>query len=74
MPLNIPLTLHACVYVPDERPHDVCNFAKCCHDALQRIVYTNDGRLYATYWERSGVDVDAPRAEITIRLAPLGDR
>ena len=65
-PLAQSLALHARVYVPDNRPHDVCNFAKCCHDALQRIVYVNDSWLHDTRWTRAGVDVDHPRAEITV--------
>lgn len=63
-----PLAIHARVFVPDEHPHDVCNFAKVCHDALEGIVYRNDRWLYRTLWERVGVDVDAPRAEIEITL------
>ena len=65
-PLAQPLALHAKVYVPDEHTRDVCNFAKCCHDAFERIVYTNDAWLYDTRWTRFGVDVDRPRAEITV--------
>jgi Holliday junction resolvase RusA-like endonuclease len=65
-PSTSPLSIVARVWVPDERPHDVCNFAKCCHDALEGIVYKNDFRLYDTRWVRAGVDVDSPRAEITI--------
>lgn len=63
----IPLRLEAHVWVPDElRAHDVCNFAKCCHDALQTVVYANDRWLWDTRWIHAGVDVDAPRAELTI--------
>lgn len=67
-----PLAIRALVYVPDEHPHDVCNFAKCCHDALEGILYANDRWLYRTTWERAGVDVDQPRAEI--ELIPLVSR
>lgn len=63
----IPLSLHARVYVPDERLHDVCNFAKGVHDALEGIVYANDRWLHRVLWERAGVDVDAPRADVEIR-------
>lgn len=67
-PVSIALTLEARVWVPDEiRAHDVCNFAKAVHDALQTIVYTNDRWLWDTRWIRAGVDVDAPRCELTIR-------
>lgn len=65
-PANQPVRLVAAVYVPDNRAHDVCNFAKLVHDALQGLVYTTDRWLYDARWYRAGVDVDAPRAEITI--------
>lgn len=66
-PVAFPLRLHARVWVPDDtRAHDVCNFAKAVHDALETTVYTKDRWLYDVRWERAGVDVDAPRAEITI--------
>lgn len=65
-PLARPLSLYARVWVPDERPHDVANFAKCCHDGIEKIVVANDRWLYRVVWERAGVDVDAPRAEIEI--------
>jgi hypothetical protein len=65
--VSIPLRLEARVWVPDEmRAHDVCNFAKCCHDALQTVVYANDRWLWDTRWIHVGVDVDAPRCELTI--------
>jgi Holliday junction resolvase RusA-like endonuclease len=69
-PVAYPLALHARVWVPDNRPgHDVANFAKCCHDALEKVVYVTDEWLYRITWERAGVDVDRPRAEITISRA-----
>lgn len=65
----IPLSLRAHVWVPDNRPgHDVANFAKCCHDALESVIYTKDEWLHDVQWRRAGVDVDRPRAEITIAL------
>lgn len=67
--LAMPLGIYARVWVPDERLHDVVNFAKGVHDALEKIVYVNDKWLHRSLWERQGVDVDAPRAEIEI--APL---
>lgn len=71
-PANYPLSLVAAVWVPDEmRAHDVPNFAKCCHDALEKVVYTKDRWLYDARWHRVGVDVDAPRAELTITPIPL---
>lgn len=65
-PVARPVELVARVYVPDNRIHDVPDFAKGVHDALARQVYTNDAWIYRAVWERAGVDVDAPRAEITI--------
>jgi Holliday junction resolvase RusA-like endonuclease len=64
--LSMPLQLHALVYAPNASLHDICNFAKCCHDALEKIVYVNDAQLHRVVWERVGVDVDRPRAEITV--------
>lgn len=64
--VECPLHLRALVYVPDARPHDVCNFAKGVHDALEGIVYRNDRWLYRVQWERAEIDVDRPRAELTI--------
>lgn len=61
-----PLALHARVYVPDNRVHDCGNFRKGITDALASIIYANDKQLYRETWERAGVDVDAPRAEILI--------
>ena len=71
-PAAIPLALEARVWVPDEiRAHDVPNFAKCVHDALEGVVYVKDRWLYRAVWERVGVDVDAPRCEL--RINPLTD-
>lgn len=67
-PVSDALAFTARVYVPDNRPgHDVCNFAKCCLDAFEGAIYRNDGQLHRVVWERAGVDVDAPRAEIEVR-------
>lgn len=60
------LKLEAAVYLPDRRPHDVANFGKCVHDALEGVVYVKDRWLDDVRWYRAGVDVDAPRAEIVI--------
>jgi Holliday junction resolvase RusA-like endonuclease len=68
-PITAPLALVARVYVPDNRPHDVANFAKLVHDALEGVVYKNDRWLWDVRWIRAGVDVDHPRAEITISPA-----
>lgn len=69
-PAAIPLKLEARVWVPDNRIHDVPNFAKCVHDALQKLVYVNDSWLHDVRWIRAGVNVDNPRAEITITPIP----
>lgn len=65
-PLERPLRLLARVWVPNNRVHDVVNFSKCCHDALEGAVYTKDSWLHDVQWQKAGVDVDHPRAEITI--------
>jgi Holliday junction resolvase RusA-like endonuclease len=65
-PVAVPLELHARVWTPGGRVHDVVNFAKVVHDSLEKIVYENDRWLHRVVWENVGVDIDAPRAEITI--------
>jgi len=61
-----PLAIVARVYVPDNRVHDVVNFSKCVHDALKGSVFTDDQWIHDARWIRAGVDVDAPRCELTI--------
>jgi Holliday junction resolvase RusA-like endonuclease len=65
-PAACPLALVARVYVPDNRVHDVVNFSKCVHDALKGSVFVDDQWLHDVRWIRAGVDVDAPRCELTI--------
>jgi hypothetical protein len=65
-PAAIPLQLVAKVYVPDRRVHDVVNFSKCVHDSLKGTVFVDDQWLHDIRWIRAGVDVDAPRCELTI--------
>lgn len=69
---DYPVALVARVWVPDEtRAHDVCNFAKAVHDALQGTLVANDRWLWDTRWIHAGADIDAPRAEITITPLPV---
>lgn len=65
-PHNGPCAIAVKVWMPDERPHDQVNFAKLIHDALEGVVYQNDRWIHDAHWIRAGVDVDAPRAEITV--------
>ena len=65
-PAEQPLFLHAQVWTPDRRAHDCANFCKVVHDAMEKIVFTNDRWLHRVLWENVGVDVDRPRAEITV--------
>jgi Holliday junction resolvase RusA-like endonuclease len=69
-PADCPLALTARVWMPDNRIHDLTNSCKLVHDALERAVYENDRWLHDVHWIRAGVDVDAPRAEITIVPLP----
>lgn len=64
--LNGPLSLVARVWMPDNRPHDLTNFCKVVHDGLEKVVYRSDAQLHDVRWIRAGVDVDAPRCELTI--------
>ncbi len=65
-PVTIPLAMHVEVWLPPSRRNDALNFAKCVNDALEGIVYANDNQLHDSRWIRKGVDIDSPRAEITI--------
>lgn len=67
-PLAQPLALVARVWFPDNRIHDAPNFAGATHNALKKIVFVDDRWLHDVRWLRAGVDVDAPRAEIELRL------
>jgi Holliday junction resolvase RusA-like endonuclease len=69
-PLTIPLALEARVWVPDRHRRDVVNFSKALHDALTGTVFLDDSQLHDVRWLRAGVDVDAPRAELTITPIP----
>lgn len=65
-----PLAIEVRVWLPPARRNDPLNFGKVIHDALEGVVYANDNQLHRIEYQRAGVDIDAPRAEVTItRLA-----
>ncbi len=66
VPIRTPLRLHVEVWVPDNRTHDSGNFMKCLKDAMALVVYRDDKLLHDERIIRMGVDVDRPRAELTI--------
>lgn len=72
-PLASPLALLARVWVPDQHRRDVVNFSKSVQDALTKRIYADDCWLYDVRWVRAGVDVDAPRAELSITPLSLSD-
>jgi hypothetical protein len=66
------LTLVGRVYYPRSVGQlDPTNLCKITHDALETALYAKDAQLHRVTWEKAGVDIDAPRAELTIR--PLSD-
>lgn len=66
-----PLSIDVRVWMPTgSARNDAINFSKIVHDALEGVVYRNDNLLHDTHWTRAGVDVDAPRAEVTITPIP----
>lgn len=65
-PAECPLALVGRIWLPNNRRHDVHNYGKCLADALTGVVFADDSWLYDTRWIRAGVDVDAPRCELTI--------
>ncbi len=66
VPIRTPLRLHVEVWVPDNRTHDSGNFMKCLKDAMALVVYRDDKLLHDERIIRMGVDVDRPRAEISL--------
>jgi Holliday junction resolvase RusA-like endonuclease len=64
--MTVPLAFVGRVWVPNNHRRDVHNFSKCCLDAMSKVIYADDSQLHDTRWIRAGVDVDAPRAELTI--------
>jgi Holliday junction resolvase RusA-like endonuclease len=65
-----PMAFVARVWMPDRRRHDVLNFGKCTIDSLTGLVFVDDSQLHDVRWIRAGVDVDQPRAELTISPLP----
>ena len=63
--LECPVALVARVWFPTENG-DAPNFGKAVHDALETVIYPNDKLLHDARWKRAGIDVDRPRAELTI--------
>jgi Holliday junction resolvase RusA-like endonuclease len=47
---------------------DPLNFAKGVNDALEGLTYHKDAQITEGTWRRAGVDVDAPRCELTLTL------
>jgi len=69
-PADCPVSLTARVWMPDNRPHDLTNSCKLVHDAIEGAIVSNDRWLHDVRWIRAGVDVDAPRCELTITPLP----
>lgn len=67
-----PLSLTVYVWVPDNRIHDITNFCKIVHDGLEKGAIENDRWLHDVHWIRAGVDVDHPRAELTLHSITTG--
>jgi Holliday junction resolvase RusA-like endonuclease len=65
-PLRGDLTLHAFVFVPDNRRRDAGNYRKLITDAMSGICYDDDAQLVCETWERAGLDRDNPRIELAL--------
>lgn len=61
-----PLSFTGLVWTPDKRRHDIANRSKAVHDAMSGILFADDSQLHEVHWILAGVDVDAPRAQITL--------
>jgi Holliday junction resolvase RusA-like endonuclease len=65
-PAAEPLQVTARVWFPDNGVRDMTNWSKLVFDAMKGAIYDDDRWLHDVRWIRMGVDVDQPRAEITI--------
>lgn len=66
-PVECPLIFVGYVYRPSQHRNDATNFAKLVQDALSKVVYDDDTRLFRVTWIKvQEPDVDRPRAEIEI--------
>ena len=67
VPLHGALVSAARLYEPDRRrKRDLSNLMKLVHDALNGSAYVDDRDIDHVDWDRAGVDIDAPRLEVTI--------
>lgn len=66
LPMAGPVELTVAVYVPDNRSHDIVNFSKIVQDSLEKVIFVNDNQIHRAVWLRAGVDVDRPRAMVTV--------
>lgn len=65
-PLTVPVELVARCYFPDKRKRDASNLAKMLGDAMSGIVFEDDSQIHRETYERSGIDRENPRVELTI--------
>lgn len=72
-PLSVPVELVARCYFPDKRKRDAGNLSKMIGDALTGIVLEDDSLIHRETWERSGIDKDNPRVEISIEPLSSGN-
>ena len=65
-PFSGRIALVARIFLPNAQRRDVGNFAKCLKDALSGVAYADDVQVVDERWIRAAIDVDRPRAEVTI--------
>jgi len=65
-PFSGRIALIARIFPPNAARRDVGNFAKCLKDALSGVAYADDVQVVDERWIRAAIDVDRPRAEVTI--------
>jgi Holliday junction resolvase RusA-like endonuclease len=64
-PLECRLAVDVVLVVPDRRPRDLDNYEKLVYDAMKGLVYVDDS-LIDDKRIRRAIDVDRPRADITV--------
>ncbi len=66
-PLEGPVSLVGRFFEPNRHHRrDLSNYCKLVHDALTGLAYLDDSQIDDLRWIRAGVDIDAPRLELTI--------
>jgi Holliday junction resolvase RusA-like endonuclease len=65
-PIDVRVRVEGRLWEPNRQRRDIANYEKLALDALKKLVYADDDLVDEIEWTRAGVDVDAPRLELTV--------